>query len=328
MSEGVDLGARRPPTWALLLGAYALTRLAVFAATAVVAALDLGGARCGDAVPRRIEGLAALSRCWDTRWFVETATRGYPAALPADGEQTTLAFFPAYPALVAAVHALGVPAVGAAIAVSLVLGGLATLGVWRLARCVAPPTTSRCAPPSCSAASPAPSCSRGATPRPWPPRSSRAAWWRCTAAGWLLAGARGRGGRCHPARRRPRPPRGHRGRRGHRVAAGRRPQPGAAGRPAARAARRGRLLGVPLGAHRVAARLDDRPGPRLGPAHGLRHPRGQHGRPRRDAPAAVADQRRPAPHDPRCSPPAWPRWPGGPAGRRGRPPSRGWRTPR
>jgi hypothetical protein len=138
VSEGVDLGgARRPPTWALLLGAYALTRLAVFAATAVVAALDLGGARCGDAVPRPIEGLPALSRCWDTRWFVETAMRWYPAALPADGEQTTLAFFPAYPALVAAVHALGVPAVGAAIGVSLVLGGLATLGVWRLARCVA-----------------------------------------------------------------------------------------------------------------------------------------------------------------------------------------------
>jgi hypothetical protein len=129
---------RRTPTWALLLGAYALTRLAVFAATAVVAALDLGGARCGNAVPRPIEGLAALSRCWDTRWFVETATRWYPPALPADGEQTTLAFFPGYPALVAAVHALGVPAVGAAIAVSLVLGGLATLGVWQLARRVAP----------------------------------------------------------------------------------------------------------------------------------------------------------------------------------------------
>jgi hypothetical protein len=132
-----DHARRRPPTWALVLGAYALTRLAVFAATAVVAALDLGGARCGDAVPRPIEGIPALSRCWDTRWFVETATRWYPAALPADGEQTTLAFFPAYPALVAAVHALGVPAVGAAIGVSLVLGGLATLGVWRLARCVA-----------------------------------------------------------------------------------------------------------------------------------------------------------------------------------------------
>jgi hypothetical protein len=133
-----DHARRRPPTWALVLGAYALTRLAVFAATAVVAALDLGGARCGDAVPRPIVGLAALSRCWDTRWFVETATRWYPPALPADGEQTTLAFLPGYPALVAAVHALGVPPVGAAIAVSLALGGLATLGVWQLARCVAP----------------------------------------------------------------------------------------------------------------------------------------------------------------------------------------------
>ena len=140
VEHGPDAPApsRRPPTWLLLLGAYALTRLAVLAATAVVAALDLRGARCGYAVPRPIEGLAALSRCWDTRWFVETATAWYPATLPADGEQTTLAFFPAYPALVAAVHALGVPAAGAAVAVSLVLGGLATLGVWRLARRVAP----------------------------------------------------------------------------------------------------------------------------------------------------------------------------------------------
>jgi hypothetical protein len=127
---------RRLPTWALLVGAYALTRLAVLAATAVVDTLEVGGARCGDAVPRPIEGMAALARCWDTRWFVATATEGWPAALPADGEQTTLAFFPGYPALVAAVHALGVPAVGAAIAVSLALGALATLGVHRLARCV------------------------------------------------------------------------------------------------------------------------------------------------------------------------------------------------
>jgi hypothetical protein len=90
-------------------------------------------------MPVPIRGFADLSRCWDTRWFVETATQWYPSTLPAEGQQTTLAFFPGYPGLVAGVHALGVPALGAAVAVSLVLGGLATLLVWRLALCVAPP---------------------------------------------------------------------------------------------------------------------------------------------------------------------------------------------
>jgi hypothetical protein len=128
---------RRVPAWGLLLGAYALTRLAVLAATAVVSWLDLGGARCGDSVPRPIEGMTAIAvHCWDTRWFVATATQGWPAALPADGQQTTLAFFPGFPALIAAVHALGVPATAAAIGISLALGAVATLGVHRLARCV------------------------------------------------------------------------------------------------------------------------------------------------------------------------------------------------
>jgi hypothetical protein len=133
-------GPRRPvPAWLLVLGAYALTRLAVLAATGVVSALHLTGPRCGHAMPVPIRGFADLSRCWDTRWFVQTATQWYPSTLPAEGQQTTLAFFPGYPGLVAGVHALGVPALGAAVAVSLVLGGLATLLVWRLARCVAPP---------------------------------------------------------------------------------------------------------------------------------------------------------------------------------------------
>lgn len=124
---------------ALVLGAYALTRLAVLAATGVVSALHLTGPRCGHAMPVPIRGMADLAMCWDTRWFVATATQWYPASLPAPGEQTTLAFFPGYPALVAAVHRLGVPAVWAAVLVSLVLGGVATLLVWRLALCVAPP---------------------------------------------------------------------------------------------------------------------------------------------------------------------------------------------
>jgi hypothetical protein len=137
------LPAREPPPdrsdLLVVSAAYALTRLAVLAATGVVSALHLTGPRCGHAAPLPIRGMGDLARCWDTRWFVATATDWYPASLPGPGEQTTLAFFPGYPALVAAVHGLGVPVVLAAVLVSLVLGGVATVLVWRLARCVAPP---------------------------------------------------------------------------------------------------------------------------------------------------------------------------------------------
>jgi 4-amino-4-deoxy-L-arabinose transferase-like glycosyltransferase len=138
-SAGRDPGTSGGADLLPVLGAYALTRLAVLAATGVVSALHLTGPRCGHAMPVPIRGVADLAMCWDTRWFVATATQWYPAALPAPGEQTTLAFFPGYPALVAAVHWLGVPAVWSAVLVSLVLGGVATLLVWRLALCVAPP---------------------------------------------------------------------------------------------------------------------------------------------------------------------------------------------
>jgi len=127
------------PTAVALLGAYALSRLMVFAAMAVVNTLQLGGARCGDAVARPIVGFEALARCWDSQWFLTTAQQWYPAGLPAPGEQSTLAFFPGYPALIAGGSALGLPPLAVAVTLSLLFGALATLGVWQLALCVAPP---------------------------------------------------------------------------------------------------------------------------------------------------------------------------------------------
>jgi hypothetical protein len=127
------------PTAVALLGAYALSRLMVFAAMEVVNTLQLGGARCGDAVARPIVGFDALARCWDSRWFLNTAQQWYPAGLPAPGEQSTLAFFPGYPALIAGGSALGLPPLVVAVTFSLLFGALATLGVWQLAGCVTPP---------------------------------------------------------------------------------------------------------------------------------------------------------------------------------------------
>jgi hypothetical protein len=131
--------ARSLPGWAIVLLAYLLSRVVVAAATATVAALSLSGARCGDAIPRPIEGFAALSRCWDTIWFLRVALQGYPAVPPAGFGQSTLAFFPGYPGLIAVLHAAGVSPLVAALTVSLVAGAAATLLVWRLGLCVASP---------------------------------------------------------------------------------------------------------------------------------------------------------------------------------------------
>lgn len=138
-APGEQIRPRLPP-WALLLAAYLLSRAMVLAAMGVVSTLDLGGARCGSLEPRPIVGLGGLARCWDTAWFIQAATGGYPSQIAGAGAgQSTLAFFPGYPALIAAAAALGVPPVGAAVGLSLALGAVATLLVRRLALCVTSP---------------------------------------------------------------------------------------------------------------------------------------------------------------------------------------------
>lgn len=141
MIDEVDAGrlpSARP--WVVVLACYLLSRVLVLAATGVTDTLRLSGPRCGDEVARPIEGFAALARCWDTRWYLRAALEGYPASLPATGNgQSTFAFFPGYPGVVAAVHRLGIPALGAAIGVALIAGAVATLLVWRLGLSVASP---------------------------------------------------------------------------------------------------------------------------------------------------------------------------------------------
>jgi hypothetical protein len=128
------LEGRAAPPWAKMLAAYVLSRLVVFAGISVVATLKLRGARCGHFEPVPIVGIHGLSQCWDAKWFLQTALHGYPSAIPgADPGQSTIAFFPGYPILIAALVAIGVPPVGAAIGLSLVFGAIATLMLCKLA---------------------------------------------------------------------------------------------------------------------------------------------------------------------------------------------------
>jgi hypothetical protein len=80
--------------------------------------------------------LASLAT-WDGTWYLTIATQGYPSSLPMhEGllEQSRLAFFPLYPALVRAVGLLlGLPALPAALLVSFVAGALSACVLWRLA---------------------------------------------------------------------------------------------------------------------------------------------------------------------------------------------------
>jgi 4-amino-4-deoxy-L-arabinose transferase-like glycosyltransferase len=80
---------------------------------------------------------------WDGRWYLRAALEGYPSVIgPGDfyrGDvtqvQSTIPFFPLYPALSRGVmEVFGVGVLGAETAVALVAGALATCLVWALAR--------------------------------------------------------------------------------------------------------------------------------------------------------------------------------------------------
>lgn len=175
------VGARAVPDWGVVLGCYLLSRLLVLAATGVTDALRLSGARCGDAVPRPINGYAALARCWDTHWYLWAATEGYPRSLPPTGNgQSTLAFFPGYPGLIAAGHLLGLRPLVAAVAVSLIAGAGATLLVWQLGLSLSSPVAAVLDAPGRAAAAldvpgPDAAVATGGPARPGPAASQQAA---------------------------------------------------------------------------------------------------------------------------------------------------------
>lgn len=75
---------------------------------------------------------------WDATWLVRVAIEGYPHGYTydSDGQMVGngLAFFPGYPLLIRAVHALGLEAGMAAIGISWVAGGITTVLLFLLGR--------------------------------------------------------------------------------------------------------------------------------------------------------------------------------------------------
>jgi hypothetical protein len=107
-----------------LVGFYALSRL-VTAVAAVVGGLVSG------------VGFTQFLSTWDGGWYLKLVADGYPAGVPevaGKATESTIGFFPLYPLTVRAVSwLLPVPDVMAAIAVSVVFGGVAVALFYRLA---------------------------------------------------------------------------------------------------------------------------------------------------------------------------------------------------
>ncbi|WP_270887513.1 hypothetical protein [Pedococcus sp. 5OH_020] len=119
----------------LLLVVYAATRVVVFVAMWVAATWFQTPAGVGHLDPT----VADILSGWDGIWYSRIARQGYPVPLPADPQTGLLtysawAFYPAFPMLVRGLMATGLPFLPAAVLLNLVLGGAATLVVWRCLR--------------------------------------------------------------------------------------------------------------------------------------------------------------------------------------------------
>lgn len=109
----------------MILVPFLVTRAALVAAIAVGAMfVPIDAGSCLACAPTGNAGLDALAR-WDGRWYVEIAEHGYSYAA---GQQSDIAFFPVYPALmrIAALPLGGGP--GALVEAGIVVSNLALLG--------------------------------------------------------------------------------------------------------------------------------------------------------------------------------------------------------
>jgi len=104
------------------VGIFAASRLVIYAVYPIARLLPGAG---GDVT--RYFGY------WDSAWYLQVATQGYPTHLvPAPG-QTNHAFFPLYPLLIRLGHSLtGLGALKVGIAINLVAAGLAMAVIWLL----------------------------------------------------------------------------------------------------------------------------------------------------------------------------------------------------
>lgn len=125
--------------WALarpvrtIVAVYALTRVLALAAMWVAATWVQNPAGVGHLDPT----VGDLFGLWDAQWYRRIADSGYPVPLPVDPQTGVItysawAFFPAFPLLVRAGMALGLPFPVAGLLVNLPLGLLGALIVWRI----------------------------------------------------------------------------------------------------------------------------------------------------------------------------------------------------
>lgn len=111
------------PLWrpaAIFVASRIATLLAAGVAGAISPKFGLGG---------------VLTRTWDGAWYLEVATRGYPAGVPENAGQavqSTLGFFPLYPLLIRAGHALGLSFATAGLLVTALAGLAASVLLWKL----------------------------------------------------------------------------------------------------------------------------------------------------------------------------------------------------
>ena len=139
LREGLRLAAglrRRMPDWVLALAIFVASRL--FDGFLIARNAWLAGTRPDGRGYTYLDMLPF----WDGTWYREIILHGYPDHLPIDSlghvAQNTLAFYPLYPALVAAaMHATGWSFAFAASAVSVGFGALAAVGVQKLVAAVA-----------------------------------------------------------------------------------------------------------------------------------------------------------------------------------------------
>ena len=136
-SEGRHVLARRAlhhPVRTVLV-VYAISRIVALAALFVAATWFQNPAGVGHLNPTVVDLLGS----WDTKWYALIARRGYPVPLPTDPDTGLItysawAFYPLFPMLVRGLMLLGLPFIGAAVALNLVLGAVGTLLVWRVFR--------------------------------------------------------------------------------------------------------------------------------------------------------------------------------------------------
>jgi Gpi18-like mannosyltransferase len=104
-NEAVPAARPRTPLWSAVVLPFVASRvgLVLVAWTSRIFASNVSGGRGWSVFPQR--AVDAWAR-WDSGWYLSIVLNGYERGPLDPGAQHSVAFFPAYPAIVAALHAL------------------------------------------------------------------------------------------------------------------------------------------------------------------------------------------------------------------------------